>query len=264
MLVSIITATRNASDTIADTLLSVASQTNVNIEHIIVDGASTDGTVEVVRRIGTHVAQIISEPDTGIYDAFNKGLAVATGDVIGFLNAGDTYLSTESVATVQSTFLQSPVDAVFGDLWIVDRVNHAKITRRFSSRRFTPRKLRYGFMPAHPTLFMRRQIYILLGGYRADYLVAGDFELCVRAFLKCQCSYQYIPQPLVRMLRGGVSNQGWKSIVTNTREMLRACISNGVRSSSCRLASRIPIKLWEVVEARLWPGMRTGGTLRKL
>jgi glycosyltransferase involved in cell wall biosynthesis len=176
MLISIITATRNAGESINATLLSVAEQKGVDIEHIVIDGASTDDTIEIVKRQGPHVAHFISEPDDGLYDAFNKGLSVATGEIVGFLNAGDTYLSSGSVATLCSAFANQQIDVAFGDLWIVDNVDHAKIVRRVCSRRFSPGLLSYGFMPAHPTMFMRRDMYRRLGGYRTDYSVAGDFR----------------------------------------------------------------------------------------
>jgi glycosyltransferase involved in cell wall biosynthesis len=250
MLISIITATRNAGQSIAATLRSVAEQKGADIEHIVVDGASTDDTVDIVKRQGLHVARLISEPDDGLYDAFNKGLSVATGEVIGFLNAGDTYLSSGSVATLCSAFANELTDVAFGDLWIVDRVDHSRVIRRVRSRHFLPRLLPYGFMPAHPTMFMRRRMYERLGGYRTNYLIAGDFELCVRAFLIHDCSYQYVPHALVRMPRGGISNQGWRSSLTITREMRRACLVNGVYTNYIKLAMRIPRKLSELFGAR--------------
>jgi glycosyltransferase involved in cell wall biosynthesis len=245
--VSIITAVFNGGSQIEDSLRSVASQIYAPIEHIVVDGASTDGTLDVVRRQTTQVARIISEPDDGVYDAFNKGLRAASGDVIGFLGCGDTYCGASTIATIAEKFSDPTVDAVFGDLVIVNKDQPESSIRRYRSKYFTPGRMAYGFMPAHPTLFLRKQLYERIGGYSTQYEIASDFELCLRAFVKTPTHYIYIPQILVRMLSGGLSNSGWKSKATITREMKRACIANGIRTSSLRLYSRFPFKLLEMV-----------------
>jgi glycosyltransferase involved in cell wall biosynthesis len=236
---------RNGARDIAATLASVAAQDYPDIEHIIVDGASTDDTVEIVRRMGQRVARLVSEPDTGVYDAFNKGLRLATGDVVAYLNAGDSYVSPGIVGSIANSFAASDVEAVYGDVEIVDAVNPAKLVRRYRSGSFRPSWLAWGFMPAHPALFIRRSVYQRCGGYDPSYRVAGDFELCIRLFAVEQIRHIYVPQLLVRMPRGGLSNSGWPSVWTITREMRRACTVHGVRTSYARLLMRLPVKTLE-------------------
>ena len=246
MRVSIITAVYNGGQSIASTLRSVAQQDYESIEHIVVDGASTDNTLDAVRANDGRVALLISEPDTGVYDAFNKGLRRATGDVIAFLNAGDTYVSPNVVSKVIAELSIQGTQAVFADVLIVDGEDATRIVRRYSSRRFTPRAMAFGLMPAHPTLFLRREIYQLVGNYDTRFRIAGDFELCLRAFTIGSMHYRYIPEPLVRMPRGGLSNRGWRSNWAITREMESACELNGVRTNLVKLCLRLPLKILEM------------------
>lgn len=247
MRVSIITAVRNGARDIAATLASVAGQDHPDIEHIVVDGASTDDTVEVVRREGRHVAQLLSEPDQGVYDAFNKGLRLATGDVVGYLNAGDTYCSPGAVRRIAGEFARGDIEATFADVLIVDPADPARVLRHYRSGSFSPSRLAWGFMPAHPTLFIRRSTYAHCGDYDASYRIAGDFDLCVRLFARAGIRYSYIPEALVRMPRGGLSNSGWRSVRTITEEMRRSCRAHGVPTSYAQLLARLPLKLLEVV-----------------
>lgn len=246
MKISVITAVRNAANDVERTLESISSQTHPDIEHIVIDGASTDGTVDVIRKLGQRVAKLLSEPDLGIYDAFNKGLSLASGEAVAFLGAGDTYAANDVVARVAGLLNDATVDAVFGDLLILDPSNPERVIRRYSSARFSPRRLRFGFMPAHPTLFLRRRIYTDVGAYNPTYRIAGDFELCVRAFIGAHATYRYLPRVLVRMHGGGASNSGWKSKWIITREMHRACRENNVDTSLLRLLARFPSKFFEL------------------
>ena len=248
---SIITAVHNEARNIEATLQSVADQRGVEVEHIIVDGGSKDGTLDIVRRMASTALQLLSEPDRGIYDAFNKGLRRASGDVIAFLNAGDTYLGDDIIATVEQQFAQYRVDAVFGDLLIVSAADQSRVVRHYQSAQFRPELLAQGFMPAHPTLFLRRTVYDRVGEFDRSYRQSGDFEFCVRAFYKHRISYRYIPREMVRMLSGGVTNRGLRSKLINSREMLRACRNNGVATSYLRLTTRLPRKaLTEMLFAR--------------
>lgn len=246
MKVSIITAVRNGERDIKATLESVAAQEHANIEHIVVDGASTDGTVEAVRSAARPVARLLSEPDQGVYDAFNKGLRLATGEIVGYLNAGDTYCAPDAVHRIAGRFERSDVEATFGDVLIVDPADHTRVLRHYRSASFSPRRLAWGFMPAHPTLFIRRTTYARVGGYDASYRIAGDFDLCVRLFAQARIRYAYIPQALVRMPRGGLSNSGWRSVRTITGEMRRSCREHGVRTSYPQLLARLPLKALEL------------------
>lgn len=257
MKISIVTAVRNAERELPATLRSVAEQDYPDIEHIVVDGASTDATMDVVRREGGRVARVLSEPDRGVYDAFNKGLSLASGDIVGYLNAGDTYTSVDVVRRIAAQFHRPDVEAAFGDLVIVDPVPPQRTLRRYRSASFSPARLAWGFMPAHPTLFIRREAYARCGAYDPSYRIGGDFELCIRLFLGQGIGYAYLPEVLVRMPSGGLSNSGLRSKWIITQEMLRACRANGVRSSYLRLFARFPVKfleLWRHGDSRPRPG----------
>jgi glycosyltransferase involved in cell wall biosynthesis len=245
--VSIITAVYNGAGAIASTLQSVARQDYGLIEHIVVDGASSDGTVAAVGSNSGRVARLISEPDRGVYDAFNKGLRCATGDVIAFLNCGDTYVSVDVVSKIVREFSSHDTDAVFADVSIVDDHDQTRVVRRYSSRRFAPNAMAYGLMPAHPTLFLHRDVYQRVGEYDTQFRIAGDFELCLRVFALRNTRYRYIPEALVKMPRGGLSNRGWRSTWEITREMQRACALDGVRTNLAKLCLRIPLKMMEMI-----------------
>lgn len=246
MKLSVVTAVLNGSRTIVSTLDSVASQTHPDIEHIVIDGASKDDTVNVVRAKGTRVAKLISERDTGVYDAFNKGLRQCTGDVIGFLNCGDTYTSADVLSRIAQEFAASDAEAVYGDVAIVDEVD-GRCIRRYRSSWFTPQRIAYGFMPAHPALFIRRDVYQRFGEYDPSFRIAGDFELVARIFGRGHTKSRYLPEVMVRMPRGGLSTNGIRSNWVITQEMRRACRMNGISSGWLRLCLRFPIKLTEML-----------------
>lgn len=245
MKISIITVAFNAAHTIADTLESVAGQTHPQIEHIVVDGASTDGTLDVVGRHGQRVARLVSEPDHGIYDAMNKGLRLATGNVIGFLNADDVYADAGVLARVSAVLERGGLDALFGDAEFVNPTRADRPLRRYRSERFRPDRIAWGWMPAHPTLFLRRQVYERFGMFRTDYRIAGDFELVARMFHGGTLRYRHLPEVLVRMRTGGVSTGGWRNTILLNREVLRACRENGIPTSLPKILSKYPAKLLE-------------------
>lgn len=247
MKVSIITAVRNGARDIRATLTSVEAQDYPEIEHVVVDGASTDGTADVVRREGRRVTRLLSEPDHGVYDAFNKGLGLATGDIVAYLNAGDRYIGADVIRRVAGQFESLGVEAVFGDLIITEQGQPEKVLRHYRSGKFSPPRLGWGLMPAHPTLFVRREAYAQTGGYDTSYRIAGDFELCVRLFIGEGISYAYLPEVLVSMPRGGLSNSGWRSMWTITQEMHRACREHGISTSYPQLLARLTMKLPEVL-----------------
>jgi glycosyltransferase involved in cell wall biosynthesis len=247
MKISIITAVYNGGGSIARTLESVARQDHGAIEHIVVDGASTDTTLAIVRSQGKRVARVISEPDNGVYDAFNKGLRAATGDAVAFLNSGDTYVSSSVVSRMAYELARDGTQAVFGDVSIVDGLDDAHVVRRYSSRCFTPRRMALGLMPAHPSLFLLRETYKSVGEYDTQFRIAGDFELCLRVFAKRATPYRYVPEPMVWMPRGGLSNSGWRSKWHITREMQRACAIHGVQTNLAKLCLRFPLKILEMI-----------------
>jgi glycosyltransferase involved in cell wall biosynthesis len=245
MRVSVVTAVRNGAATIGATLASVGEQTHPDIEHVVVDGASADRTLDIVRSCAKRPLRVLSEPDRGVYDAFNKGLSLSTGDVIGYLNCGDSYWSRDVVARVAARFSADDVEAVFGDLVIVDSKDTLAPVRRYRSSRFRPSRLAYGFMPAHPTLFLRRQVYERHGGYDASYRIAGDFEFVARVFGPGALRYAYLHEVMVRMPRGGLSTAGPRSNWIITREMKRACDKNAIDTNVLKLMLRFPVKLTE-------------------
>lgn len=245
MRITVITVAFNAASTIADTLESVASQTYHHVEHVVVDGASTDGTMAVIERHGKHVARLVSEPDRGIYDAMNKGLRLATGEVIGFLNADDVYADPDVLARVSAIMEAEKLDALFGDADFVSPDRPDRPVRRYCSERFRPDRIAWGWMPAHPTLFLRRHVYERFGVFRTDYRIAGDFELVARIFHGGTLRYRHVPEVLVRMRTGGISTGGWRSTLQLNREVLRACRENGIATSLPKILSKYPAKLLE-------------------
>lgn len=237
---------RNCESTIASTVQSVAEQTYSDVEHVIIDGASTDRTVEVVRSQNARLGTLISEPDRGVYDAFNKGLRAATGDVVAFLNAGDTYASSDVLERVAHEMEKRQLDVLYGDVQIVDPSDSRRILRTMSSRSFEPGRLTWGFMPPHPATFMRRSVHESCGFFDPTYRIAGDFEYCLRMFLEQRARYGHLPQVLTRMLHGGLSNRGWRSKWIITQEMYRACREHGIGTSMPRLLMRLPLKMLEL------------------
>jgi glycosyltransferase involved in cell wall biosynthesis len=250
MKVSIITAVRNGADAIERTLRSINEQQYADIEQVIIDGASTDRTVELARRVAARNPRFLSERDRGVYDAFNKGLQLSSGDVVGYLNCGDTFTSAHVVNRLVAELTAKSVDAVYGDVMIVDPHDAAKRARHYRSARFHPSRIGFGFMPAHPTLYMRKSVYDRFGGYDASYRIAGDFELVARVFGRENIAYSFIDEVLVRMPRGGLSTRGVRSNLLITREMKRACEANRIRTSLLQLALRFPIKWTEYFGAR--------------
>lgn len=244
MRISIITVCYNSAKTIADTIASVASQQYGNCEHIVIDGASSDGTTEIVKN-ATSIAQYISEPDQGIYDAMNKGLDRASGDLICFLNADDTYASTDVLSKVAHEMQQHDLDALIGDVAFFRRDNPTRVVRRYHSNRFRPGRLAWGWMPAHPALFLRKEVVRQVGYFKTDYRIAGDFDFIVRAFHGQPLKYRHIPEVLVRMQIGGISTGGWRSTVRLNQEVLRACRENGLNTHVLKILSKYPMKLME-------------------
>jgi len=247
--ISVITAAFNAAATLGRTLDSVAAQTHPAVEHIVIDGASTDGTVEMIQQRGAHLAQWVSEADRGIYDAMNKGLALASGDIFCFLNADDHYASDTILAEVAQQMEARNLDALLGDVVFFhpDRPEH--VVRRYRSDRFRPERLAYGWMPAHPAVFLRRAVVERVGAFRTDYRIAGDYEYLVRVFADPALRYAHLPQVMVKMQTGGASTAGLRSTVLLNREVLRACRENGVDTNMLKILSKYPAKLLELFQS---------------
>jgi len=225
MKVSIITISFNTENTIGNTLKSVEGQSYKNIEHIIIDGGSKDNTLEICNSF-SHISKIISEPDNGVYDAFNKGLELVTGDVVGFLNADDIFYNENSVQEIANIFLNNETDIVYGNLDYVNK--EGKVIRNWTSRPYEKGLVKKAWMPAHPTFYCKKEVYDLLGGYNDSFKIGGDFELCLRFLEVNKIPSFYLNKKLVKMLIGGISNSGLKSKWTIYKEELRAFKINKV------------------------------------
>lgn len=208
--ISIITATYNAEKTIHDCINSVKNQTASSIEHILVDGKSTDHTISIAER-HSHFNHIISEPDNGIYDAMNKGIELASSRIIGILNCDDFYPSNQTLAKVLNTFTDPSIDACYGDLIYVESTDTNRIVRNWKSGSFKPNKFYWGWMPPHPTFFVRRSVYEKYGLFNLELGSAADYEIMLRFLVKHQVKTAYIPEVLVKMRAGGVSNASLKN-----------------------------------------------------
>lgn len=244
MKVSIITVSFNSAKTIADTIESVLSQDYPEIEYIIVDGNSSDDTVNIIRQYENRISKWISEKDQGMYDAMNKGIAMATGDVIGILNSDDVYMNNHVISDLMSLLEKQKAQVVFADLILVDQNDDNKVLRYYDSGHFHPEKFRYGWMPAHPTVFVRRELYQTVGPFSTAYQIAADYEMLIRMLAIQKASYAYFPKPVVRMRSGGASTSGISRNWILNQEIVRACKENGIYSNMAMLLLKIPAKLW--------------------
>ena len=250
--ISIITATYNSATTIADCLTSVVSQT-WPCEHIVIDGASKDNTLEIVRRVSPS-ARIFSEPDDGIYDAMNKGIRLATGDIVGILNSDDFYVGPHVLEKVATLFRQSGVGGMFADLVYVRGDNLDRVVRYYAGAGFTPEKFAWGWMPPHPTFFVRRELYERYGLFHTEYRIAADYELMARFLARHKVRYAYLPEVIVKMRVGGASTRSLRSTWILNREILRACAENGIPTNILKVYSKYFRKVMQIFER---PGRRT-------
>jgi glycosyltransferase involved in cell wall biosynthesis len=246
MKVSILTVSFNSASTIRDTIESVRSQDYPDIEYIVVDGNSKDETVGIIKSLESKIDRWISEPDKGIYDAMNKAIKMATGDVVGILNSDDFYSSTNIVSQVAAALDDPGIDAVFGDLVFVDPNNLKKVVRKYSSAQWHPEKFARGFMPAHPTFFVRRKYYEKIGMFKTDYKIAADYELLIRFLYVHKLKYKYLPLNMVTMRKGGVSSRGIRSNIILNDEIIRGCRENGISTNIFRVYPKYFIKLFEL------------------
>jgi glycosyltransferase involved in cell wall biosynthesis len=245
MKVTVVTVCYNAAATIADTLESVAMQRHADVENIVIDGASRDDTLKIVERYAGRLTRVCSEPDRGVYDAMNKGLALASGEVIGFLNADDIYAGPDVLSRVAGIMDEGRLDALFGDVEFFRPEEPARTVRRYRSTQFSPDRIAFGWMPAHPALFLHRRVYERYGHFRSDYRIAGDFEYCARIFRDDTLAYRSLPETLVRMRMGGISTSGWRNTILLNREVLRACRENGIDTNMLKILSKYPAKVLE-------------------
>jgi glycosyltransferase involved in cell wall biosynthesis len=243
--VSIVTVVYNNSQTIRCAIESILAQDYPNIEYIIIDGASTDGTIEIVKSYGDRITKFISEPDRGIYDAMNKGISLASGDIIGILNSDDFYASTDIISTVVNTMDKLQVDSVFGDLVYVKPDNLTKIVRYYPSDKFHPELFAYGWEPPHPTFFVKRTAYQKYGLFKTSYKIGADFDLMSRFLYKSNISHAYIPKVMVYMRTGGTSTKNLNAIWINIQEVVRACRENGIKTNAVKVSLKYLTKVFQ-------------------
>jgi glycosyltransferase involved in cell wall biosynthesis len=218
-MISIITASYNNASTIQQSIDSLSSQTFKDIEYIIIDGSSTDGTQQILHSNSSQITKFISESDSGIYDALNKGLALATGDIIGFLHADDSYASPHILEKVAAAFTENPsIWAVYGDLQFVSQNDTTKVIRSWKSRSFNPSLISKGWMPAHPTLFLRKEVYEKYGRFNTSYRIAADYDLILRIFSQPSFSALYLPETFIKMRMGGASTGSLKNLIQKSKE----------------------------------------------
>jgi glycosyltransferase involved in cell wall biosynthesis len=245
MKISVITVCYNSAETIGQTLKSVRNQSYKNIEHIIVDGASVDETLEAIKSEGSSIVKFLSERDDGIYDAMNKGIRLATGEVVVFLNADDFYKDSNVLARVAAVMQAEELDAVYGDVEFFRPGQQDSVVRRYNSGRFTANRLGWGWMPAHPALFVRRVLFERYGMFCTDYRIAGDFEFIARVFKHTELRHRHLPESLVCMQMGGISTSGWRASLMLNCEMMRACRANAIPTNWFKMLMRYPLKALE-------------------
>lgn len=221
MKISIITVTFNSAKYLQSCIDSVASQDYYNIEYIIVDGGSTDETISIIKKNEGKIAKWVSEKDKGIYDAINKGMKMATGDVIGLLNSDDMYFSSDAISNIVKCFREHKVDSIYADLAYVDQDDTRRVLRYWKGMRYQRLRFLYGWMPAHPTFYVKREIIEQLGNYETHYFTACDYEFMARYLYKHRISSYYLPKLIVKMRKGGQSNGSiYRRLRANRRDYL--------------------------------------------
>ncbi len=228
MKISVVTAVYNRVATIGPAIASVQAQSHADVEHVLQDGASKDGTLEVISRIESASKYLVSEPDNGIYDAINRGIARASGDVIGLMHSDDLFAHDHVLAKVAKALEDPHIDGAFGDLQYVAFADTTRIVRHWRSEEYHPSKLRRGWMPPHPTLYLRREVFERWGLYDTDFRIAADYDAMLRYLVNGNISLAYIPEVLVKMRMGGESNRSIGRIISKSCEDFRAIRRNGV------------------------------------
>lgn len=242
MKISIITVCYNSATTLEKTIFSVAGQTYKNVEYIIVDGNSKDNTLSIIKKNEDKITKWISEPDKGLYDAMNKGIAMATGDIVGILNSDDTFNSANVLDQIATFHTANSIDASVGT--IVQHKEDGTIIRVYSSKKWNPEKLKIGFMPPHPAIFFKRTLFEKFGNYELGFIIGADYELITRFFLKNKISWQYSGITTTAMLIGGLSSSGTSSYNLITKEIQKALAMNGIQCIALKIQLRF---VWKII-----------------
>jgi glycosyltransferase involved in cell wall biosynthesis len=240
--ISIITVSYNAQDTIEETIISVINQNFIELEYIVIDGASTDNTVKIIKKYLDKIFYFVSEPDKGMYDAINKGIEISTGEVIGILNSDDIFSNNNIVSQIENAFLNKNIDAIFAD---ISFVKNNFIIRKLSSYKWNPRYFEFGIMPAHPTFYCKRNLFKQYGNYKIDFAIAADFELMLRFIYINRIRFLYLPLNMVNMKLGGKSTRGFKSLYVINKEIYKSFILNGVKTNYLKIYLKYFLKIFE-------------------
>ena len=246
MKISIITVVYNNVDTIAQTIESVLGQDYNDVEYIVVDGQSTDGTVELIKKYEGNIAKFVSEMDDGIYDAMNKGIRMATGDLIGILNGDDFFNSHTTLSQIADAFIRDEkLDATIADIVFVRDNDQEKVIRHYSAKKWRPSRFAWGYMPPHPSFFCRKKIYERLGYHKTDYKIAADYELLIRFLLVNRINFKYLPLITTKMRMGGASTKNLNSNIILNKEIKRGCTENNVYTNYWMIYSKYLFKPFE-------------------
>jgi len=247
MKISVVTVVYNNAATIKDCINSVLVQDYPDVEYIIIDGGSTDGTIGIVKGFGDKIHKFISEKDKGLYDAMNKGIKLATGDVVGTLNSDDFFYDSHVLTNIANAFTNRDTDAIIGDIVFIKDDTEQKVLRKYSSAKWRPRRFAWGYMPAHPSFFAKKSLFDRLGYYKTDYRIASDYELLIRFLFVNRINWKYIPLTTTKMRLGGASTQGIKSILILNKEIARACNENGIYTNYLMIYSKYIFKPFEFI-----------------
>ena len=250
--ISVITVTFNSATTVRDTIESVLLQEYQDFEYLVIDGGSKDNTIDIIKeyepKFGGRM-RWISEKDKGMYDGINKGIRMATGDVVGIINSDDFYHRTDIFSIISKSFKENPgVQAIYGDVRFVKPDNLDKTVRYYSCKHWRPWRFRFGFMPAHPTFFTYKENFEKYGYYQYDYHIAADYELLIRHLYTNKVPAKYVPVDFMKMRTGGRSTNGWKANVLLNREIVRACKENGIWTCMPLLFMKYFIKVFELIK----------------
>ena len=254
MKISIITVTFNSAATVRDTIESVLKQEYKDYEYLVIDGGSKDNTVDIIKEYEPKFEgrmRWVSEKDKGMYDGINKGIRMATGDVVGIINSDDFYHRTDIFDIINKAFEQNKgIEAIYGDVRFVHPDNVEKTVRYYSSKHWKPWRFRFGFMPAHPTFFTYKENFEKYGYYQYDYHIAADYELLIRHLYTNHVPAKYVPVDFMKMRTGGRSTDGWKANVLLNKEIVRGCKENGIWTCMPLLFLKYFIKVFELIKTR--------------
>ena len=244
MKITVITVSYNAAATIEQTIQSVLAQSYKNVEYIVIDGASSDNTLQIIEKYKSGIVHVVSEKDGGIYDAMNKGIALATGDIVGILNSDDLYHNENVLSFIASQFEDNSIDCVCTDVEIFSETP-SQVLRYYNCRRWKPWMFRIGHQPPHPGFFVRRKLYTELGNFNTQYRLAADFDFLLRCILKNNKVTQYINYVSVSMRSGGASQKSFKNIQRANREVHLSLKHNGYFSLPLFIWLKYPLKVFQ-------------------